>query len=335
MIPRDCDSSGSTSAEAGAAPFPVSSSVLRPDSLRAEVARLYSIGEPEGCELLLTGANDTYLVTTRESHYILRVYGSYWRSAADIGYELELLLHLSARGVAVSVPVRAEDGSLAHRVLAPEGPRRLALFTYAEGQPMCWGREEHAYLAGQLAARIHTASDDFTSPHARCCLDFEYLIHAPLRAVKPFLIDRPLEWKYVERVAARFHEQAEDEARKGLDWGVCHGDMSDRNIHITPDQVVTVFDFDLCGHGWRAYDFTTVRRIAKYERNMAIWEAFVEGYGQTRPLAERDLAAVPLFQAIKRVWSFGTTAALAGRRGSLYLEHHLDYYLDSLRECDE
>lgn len=38
---------------------------------------------------------------------------------------------------------------------------------------------------------------------------------------------------------------------------------------------------------------------------MARWEQFLRGYGERRTLNELDLAAVPLFVAIRHIWLLG------------------------------
>jgi Ser/Thr protein kinase RdoA (MazF antagonist) len=305
--------------------FPVSYSTLSPDALLLEVGREYRIAEPVSCRLLKRGLNDTYLITTRENRYIARVYRARWRSPSEIAYELDLLAHLTARGVSVSVPIAACDGSLARPLYAPEGPRHLVMFTYADGTPLSWEKAEHSYLAGQLLAAIHTASDDFVSRHARLALDLRYLIDAPLVSLQPFLAHRPDDWSYLKYFSARLRARADEAARAGLDWGVCHGDYGAKNIHVTEDHACTIYDFDLCGPGWRAHDLALIAWVAMDQSKSAIWEAFIKGYKEKRPLAAADLAAVPLFHALCHLSSLGLFAENVGDWGILDMS---DWLLD-------
>ena len=66
---------------------------------------------------------------------MVRVYRAGWRSPSEIIYELELLTHLSARGVAVAAPSRTKDDRLVHTLPAPEGERQVAVFAYVEAGP--------------------------------------------------------------------------------------------------------------------------------------------------------------------------------------------------------
>jgi Ser/Thr protein kinase RdoA (MazF antagonist) len=296
----------------------ITHSILSAEALGAEIAQTYPSDTPETCQLLLPSKNDTYLVTTGGHRYIARVYRARWRSWSEISYELELLTHLAAKGIPVSVPIPARDGTLIRPLLAPEGTRYLVLFTYAKETHFPLTEEEHCYLAGRLLAALHTASDDFVSRQARCRLDLEHLIDRPLTAMCSFLDHRADDWRYLERLAGKLRARVETVAA-GLDWGVCHGDFAGGNIHVAEDRTLTVFDFDFCGPGWRAYDLAAIQSIAVGPDKTTLWEGFLQGYTEIRRLAPTDLAAVPFFHAIRHLWGMGVQASNVADRGILRL----------------
>lgn len=315
--------------------FPVTHSIVSAEALLTEAAQAYAMGTLLSCQLLQPGLNDTYLLASHENRYIARVYRAGLRSPFDIAYELELLGHLAAKGVSVSRPIADKDGSLMRPLAVPEGTRHLALFTYAEGTPISWDDEDHSYLAGRVAAAIHAASDDFVSRHARFRLDLAYLIDTPLAALRPFLAHRPDDWRYLEGLAARLRVRVEEAASAGLDWGVCHADFGPKNIHIASDRSLTVFDFDLCGPGWRAYDFAVFRWVAVGRNNSALFDSFVKGYTEIRNFAAADLAAVPLFHAICQIWSAGVFARNVAHWGTVCMsDEYLDGVLASIRKLE-
>jgi Ser/Thr protein kinase RdoA (MazF antagonist) len=315
--------------------LPVTYSILSADALLARIAEAYDLGKPLDCRLVRPGSNDTYAVTTSEDRFMARLYGAGWRSQPEISYELELLGHLAAGGVGVSLPLVGRDGIVARPIRAPEGTRYLVLFTYAKGKPLNWERERDAHLAGRAAAAIHAASEDFEGPNGRFELDLAYLVDAPLAALEPFLAHRPDDWRDVRRLAARLRNNAEAAIEGGLDWGVCHGDLGNRNVYLADDDTLTVIDFDLAAPGWRAYDFVAAQWLASYSGRAYIWDAFVNGYTQARPLAAADLAAVPVFHGISRLWTIGLDASNVWRWGTLPMsDFYLDSYLESLRSWE-
>jgi Ser/Thr protein kinase RdoA (MazF antagonist) len=318
-------------AGAGCRLFPVTHSVVAASAMRAVVAQAYRIDAPSKCYLIRRGFHDTYLITTAGNRYIARLYRALGRTPSDIAYELDLLKHLESRQVSVSAPITTRHGNLSHPVMAPEGTRQLALFTYAHGTWLSWENEEHTYLAGKLLAAIHAASQDFISRHIRFCLDLKYLIDAPLLAMRPFLVQhRPDEWRYLNEFAMRLRARAEAAISLGLDWGVCHGDFGG-NLHIGEDRKPTAFDFDFCGQGWRAFDFSAPYSFARGRNKAGIWHLFVKGYTETRPFPSADQASVPLFWAIARLWSIGLRAGNVDYRGTLPmtsgdLRHRLEFF---------
>lgn len=308
----------------------VSHSILSAEALRDLIARAYAIDTPMTCQLLLSGMNDTYLLTTRDQRYIVRVYGTGRRSLPEILYELELLTHLGAKGVSVSVPIAGKDGRPTRPLTAPEGTRQLVLFTYAEGTPLSWDKEEHCYLAGRVAAMIHAASDDFVTRHARLRVDLEYLVDRPLAAIRPFLAQRPDHWRYLEELAVKLRAGASVAASTGLEWGVCHGDLNNRNIHIAPDSTTTVFDFDLAGLAG-GHTISAILWGTMFHPQNDVWEPFLKGYTEIRHLAAPDIAAVPLFYAVTRLASIGLVARNAAKSGisfmnDLYFEGQLAFF---------
>jgi Ser/Thr protein kinase RdoA (MazF antagonist) len=228
----------------------------------------------------------------------------------EILYEMDMLTYLRSQGASVSTPLVRKDGSFVSGLHAPEGTRYMALFTFAKGEEPIL-TEEQSYQMGQATAIIHQASEGFTSPHTRFSLDVDYLIHNPLRLAKPYLEHRPEDLAFLLRVADTLGERILHLAPE-LDWGICHGDGTERNAHITQDGVVTFFDFDCGGLGWRAYDLATFRMNArKREHGDAIWSAYLQGYSSKRTIRPVDMEAEPLLFVARVFWSMGVYPATA------------------------
>jgi Ser/Thr protein kinase RdoA (MazF antagonist) len=330
---RDVRAGGPQTATRG--PSPVTYSTLCPDALAAELVGAYELAARARCELLQRGLNDTYLVRAGGERYIARLYRAGSHTPAEIAYELELLLHLAGRGVSVSVPIAGRDGRLQRPLAAPEGARQLVLFSYAAGSPLAWEREEHSEIAGRLAARVHGAADDFACAHPRRPLDLEELVERPLAAVRPFLAHRPRDWGELVGIATRLGDRIAAAAEAGLDWGVCHGDLGAGNLHVTEEGAATLFDFDFCGPGWRAYDLVAPWRMSAGTTG-ATWGAFLRGYQQVRGLSPMDRAAVALLDMAGRMSTLGLRATRAHHSGTARMaDRYLDRVLSSLRRADE
>lgn len=306
--------------------FPVIQSLLSPQALMTEVLADYDIGDLVECTLLSHNLNDTYLVSTTDRRYILRVSqaprptGRTWRSASDILYELDLLLHLKRKGASVAVPLVRRDGTLLRTVDAPEGPRVVVLFTYVPGEPLIPPKQTLllSALYGRTVAEIHEVTDDFVSVHPRFHLDLAFLLETPLQTIQPLLVHRADDWNDLLHLANFLKERIARLPIQALDRGACHGDAQGGNAILSGEKMLTFFDFDVSGSGWRAYDLAVFywgmvlgksRLGWDDEQVERLWTAYLEGYLERRHLSEPDLQAIPLFVMLRHFWFLGLHTA--------------------------
>jgi Ser/Thr protein kinase RdoA (MazF antagonist) len=302
--------------------FPVTHSVLSASALLAYAQQQYDIGDAIECKFLNLGLNDTYLLPTSTGKYILRVYRESWRSLPDIHYELEMLLHIHRKSVPISFPIAMKDGSLCSALKTLEGPRLAVLFTYAEGDDPTQD-EAYSLAYGRAAAQIHNALDDFSSQHTRFCLDLGHLLDEPLRTTLPILEAFPKEHTDLLRIVQRLKEYVDCLPMDKLEWGACHGDFHGGNAHLIQGQQIVFFDFDCGGPGWRAYDIAVFRWAqALHQQDEKLWEAFLAGYTEHRTIQPQDLAAVPLFVALRQIWLLGLHSLTAAYAGCAFLNKH-------------
>ena len=309
-------------------------STLSPSAVLSHILREYKLDELTGCEFLARGLNDTFRVQGSDGSYAFRVYRAGWRSRSEIQYELDVLLHLNRRGIALSTPVAGKDGGLLYPIEQPEGLRYAALFTYAEGQQPGVHSETQAHLFGAAAAKLHTASDDFLCKHARFGLDLTHLIDEPLTVVLPFLVHRPDDQQYLRELATKIRHRIET-VRPQLDFGFCHGDLHGGNAAFDGN-TITMFDFDCSGVGWRAYDIAVYRWLLELRNSASNWEPFLDGYREQRPLQQIDLSAMPLFVAARYIWILGLHTGNASFLGRSFMTDQLywDYWFKLIRDWD-
>ncbi|GCF10046.1 phosphotransferase [Dictyobacter arantiisoli] len=302
--------------------FPVTHSLLSTSALVSEVLTDYNIGQLIACRLIAHNLNDTYLVITNAEKYILRVYqaprtiGWAWRSASDILYEIDLLLHLGRKGISVSTPLVRKDGTFIRTLQTPEGPRHVVLFTYAEGESLTFGNLNATVssLYGRDLADIHTTTDDFTSAHSRFHLDLEFLLDKSLQCIQPVIAHRPDDWAYLLQLTHQLKEHIATLPAGELDTGPCHGDLQGGNANLAGEHKLTFFDFDVCGFGWRAYDLAVFcwaaalgkTRLGRKDEDIEIlWTSFLNGYQERRKLRPINIQAIPLFVAVRHIWFLG------------------------------
>jgi Ser/Thr protein kinase RdoA (MazF antagonist) len=288
--------------------IPVRHSLLDVNSLSDIVLPLFDVPWTGSYTLLRRGLNDSYLVQAGAAKFILRVYRCGWRSPGEILHELRALTHIRARGVQVAAPVRNRHGGYLCPLSAPEGLRYVALFSFAEGEQLST-TAEHASLYGAAAARVHDATADFQCQYPRQALDADVLLERPLRRLEWALRRHSTVWRELHRIGEDLRERLAWLSRSGLDTGYCHGDLNGGNARIR-DGVVTLFDFDCSGHGWRAYDAAVFIWGQAFgglttEQTTEQWSAFLRGYESVRPLRQSDRTAAPLLVSVRHLWMVG------------------------------
>ncbi|WGV61248.1 homoserine kinase [Brevibacillus brevis] len=291
---------------------PVVYSTICEKALQKVLQEAYPTEQIQSVHYMLRGMNDTYLVKTMNQKRIFRLYRSDWRTEeAAVAFEMELLLHLNRQGVPVSVPIADGSGKHVLRLQAAEGNRFGALFTFAAGKEQEMDTEELSERFGRAVAELHVKAEGFSTQQAREVWDAKTLIHRPLAIIEPRLRHRKEDLQFLQRLAMELEAKLNEHIRAGLDWGICHGDLQGNfNTNFCEDNTYTHFDFDLCGYGWRAYDlaaFKLSRKLIEEDDELveSLWNAFLKGYTEVRPLSDNDQEAVSLMTGIRQLWLMG------------------------------
>jgi Ser/Thr protein kinase RdoA (MazF antagonist) len=92
-------------------------------------------------------------------------------------------------------------------------------------------------------------------------------------------------------------------------FGLIHADLRLANL-LAEGERLRVIDFDDCGFGWFAYDFAAAVSFFEDAAEVpALLDAWVAGYRGVRPLAEEQVAAMPVFVAARRLLLTGWVAS--------------------------
>jgi Ser/Thr protein kinase RdoA (MazF antagonist) len=304
-------------------PSPLQLPIARSTPDAAAVARVIEIEyglSTRRCHLIKPIVNDTFHVLTSAGPFIFKVYGAHRRTDHQIQAELEMVTYLHAAGVPVARPVERQSGELLLSLDAPEGRRYAVLFTYASGQPMTSDDPILARLYGQITAQIHLIADTFPWSLVRPTLDSAHFLDQPLATIDDVFAHRASDLQILHDLADLLRGRIDALPRHAPAFGFCHGDIDPANIHFAVPGQATVFDFDFCGFGWRAYDIGTFIENARfYSWSAATTHAFIDGYHDIRPLDAQERQAIALFDAARDIYYLGVHAALVNECGSYRL----------------
>ncbi len=166
---------------------------------------------------------------------------------------------------------------------------------------------------------------------ARTPLDLDFLLDHPLAHLHD-LGQRNHDWAFLQGVADRIRPQIAALPTVTPQVGYCHGDAGTNNAHVDAAGQVTLFDFDFCGLGWRAYDLATCLS----GESTAVTDALLQGYQTVRLLTDEERTVLPLFQIAQSIWLLGTRASYINEWGEIHFtDRFVDHVLDYIRTTAE
>jgi Ser/Thr protein kinase RdoA (MazF antagonist) len=304
--------------------FPVTYSTLDCSALRRQLLPLFRIGPVVRCDFWNRGLSDVYLVETLSDKYVLRISHAHWRTKSEIDFELELLDYLRQRGTPVTVPLRTTTGERSVEIFAPEGLRYASLFTYAQGRvPIGDLNVDQGYKLGETIAKMHCSVKDFRSSAQRQSLSLEYLLDESLGVIEPYLRFCSEDVAYLRRLVDQIKDRLADLPKTFPHWVVCWGDPHSGNVHFTDDGQLTLFDFDQCGYGWRAFELAKFLQVSlRTGIARKVRDAFLEAYQGIHPLTQRELDALQPFTQAAHIWNWSISLETAKVHSCSRLDEH-------------
>ncbi len=311
-------------------------SKLSAQTIKQFAALNYDLSKVSDCKFFARGLHDNFLIESTSQKYILRLYRNDWRSPEDAYFELELLDFLGTNNLPVAFPIKTSTGDLSFLVNSPEGKRVATLFNFADGQAP--GNEisaKQGFILGKTVASMHQTSDSFNAKFSRQILDTPYLLDDSIGAIKPF-IDAESR-SYLTTLQSTLKDLLPQLSRETGIYGVCSGDINPNNFHINDNNKITLFDFDQCGYGYRAFEIGKfISSIHSNKNKQEIAKAFINGYQCIRQLDQSEIEAIPYFEIIAMIWVMAIHAYNADHIGYKWLEKSFwDRKLATLKALDK
>jgi Ser/Thr protein kinase RdoA (MazF antagonist) len=260
---------------------------------RDEVARAAILrwdGDPATLVHVATGASFTFRFAAGSALRYLRLMTPGWRSFAEVSAELAFIDHVAAKGVPVARAIASKSGAHIEQV-ASGIERCLALaFEAIDGNSSddeYWSPEQ-ARDAGALMARMHIAAEDFELPagaeRPSWRDEFDSLDDELPRREAHL-------WRIIDETRALFETLPQTRDC----FGMVHFDLSGDNL-VWDGLAPTAIDFDDCMWHWYAGDIARTIAYFRMTDGGVIGRresAFLGGYQEVRPLAQRWLELLP------------------------------------------
>jgi len=295
-------------------------SQLSSDSVHEIINSQYELEYSISVRFYVLGLHDNYLIECGNKKYIFRIYRNNWRTEEEILFEVDLLSYLEKTSSNVAAPLKTKNSEVVSYIEAPEGIRAGVLFHYADGYPPSSNISyEKCKLLGISVAKIHENADGFNSKYKRETLDLPYLVDRSLKLISPFLNTRQIE--YLGNIQETIYNNISHLSPDNSDFGICTGDINLTNFHINKDNVITHFDFDQCGYGFRAFElgkFTVCFRGDNLKAEKV--RSFLNGYESVRKISEQEKMAIPYFEIVAIIWVMSIHVSNVDKIGYQYLD---------------
>lgn len=303
--------------------------------------------DAQDVELVAQSENVTFRVSDRrsESDYVLRLHRPGYNSIQELNSERVWIQGLMDSGLSVPGSLLTHDGKHFISVAIPGVAKKCyaGMTTWADGAPLSdhlekaldsSDRARFYRRIGELIAVIHNQSSGWEAPaeFARPRLDLDGLLGEAPRWGRfwehPGLTDaeRKSLRQARERIRARLIEYGETPDN----FSLIHADLHPGNI-IYNGEDLALIDFDDSAFGWHIYDFAAALIDARLSPGFdALCEAFVDGYREHRPLAERDADMLPDFLLLRGMAIIGWLYQRPEHSGADWFEELKDWVV---REC--
>jgi Ser/Thr protein kinase RdoA (MazF antagonist) len=266
--------------------------------------------------------NVTFKVTDARdgSPLVLRLHRPWYHDIAALKSERLWTRALVAAEVAAPEPLLTLDGEDFVQVEIPAfGERRWAsLAHWVDGELLAEAvaRESdtavnmrHFAKLGAIMAMMHDQATGWTPPTGfrRHALDADgWLGPAPFWG--PFWdhpIVSPAERRLLLATRDTLHAALTRYGKPERTFSLIHADLRPRNVLINGTYAALI-DFDDAGFGWHQYDLAVA--LVRYQHRSEFWafrDACITGYRSVRPVAEQDLALLPMFLLIRGMAQIG------------------------------
>lgn len=176
---------------------------------------------------------------------------------------------------------------------------------------------QNCYNYGKIISKFHLITNNFTSSAPSLNANLKFLLDTPLERIKDYLgPSRKKDLSYLMNLSQHLKDKINnfDQEKYTNGWGVIGGDFHGANHFCERNGKITLFDFDLCGYGWRMYDiavfkwalFNICRRAPKLKNRELLWQAFLDGYESHILLNEELLEMIPVFVQARQIWLMGS-----------------------------
>ncbi|HEX9988416.1 MAG TPA: phosphotransferase [Chloroflexia bacterium] len=264
---------------------------------------------------LSKAVSDVFRIDTTGGTLFLKVYPPGWRTVREIDAELDFVEYLAHRGLGVAIPVVRSNGSRFIPLTLSLSERYAVLFDNAGDKRVNYNESKGRMAFGKTLGKFHILAAEFPQRLNRPQLSIETLTREPWQAVVDggyLSHGRREDWEFIGQSVERVYRELDALSTHLPAQQLIHGDARNINSRMRNGDEVTLFDFDLCGYGWPAYDIATF--MVDFPKDWL--RDYLASYQSERVLTAYEYRALPFFEAARNIWQLGLRARIASDTGN-------------------
>ncbi|SDB89716.1 phosphotransferase enzyme family protein [Acinetobacter boissieri] len=267
----------------------------------------YSQTKNAQVKLLCQSENATFMVSTSQEKFALRIHRPHYHSKQDILSELHWLQALQEDGMSVPEAILSQNNEYVLTLPSSDRSVRYAvLFKWINGDMPTTEVNPIAFKQlGEITARLHKHSKKWQKPD-----HFQRIIwnHDTMVSANSHWGD----WRNAPYLKTSDH-QVIDEAIHQIDgsmqqlgqtteyYGLIHADLRLTNLLLQQGKI-GVIDFDDCGMGWFMHDLAAAISFNEHHQPAEQWvEQWVNGYEKNAHISNEEYARIPAFIMQRRI----------------------------------
>jgi len=254
-----------------------------------KLAQDLDLGEVVSCKGIAEGVeNSNFMLVTNKDTFILTLYEKRV-NPDDLPFFLQLLEHLTTKGILCPKPLRSPMGKLIHTLSG----KPAAVVTFLPGM---WPRHIHTghiTEVGAALANMHLAGSDFDLSRTNS-LSVDSWRHV-LESCEGRADD------VISGITAELNvelDKLEAEWPKDLPTGVIHADLFPDNVFFKGEKLSGLIDFYFACNDILAYDIAVCLNAWCFEPdghfNVTKAQKMLRAYGKVRPLSAAEVQALPI-----------------------------------------
>ncbi|MCX8502764.1 MAG: homoserine kinase [Beijerinckiaceae bacterium] len=260
-----------------------------PDDDLARFIAGYDIGGVLALKGIAEGVeNSNFLLHTEAGYFILTLYEKRVK-AEDLPFFIDLMEHLSKRGINCPQPVRNRAGE----ALGTLAGRPAAIVTFLEGVGVNNATVQHCAAVGGALAKLHLAGADFNGKRINALTVHGWRPLYEAARERADTVTPGLEGATREALT-----ELEQHWPKNLPSGVIHADLFPDNVFFLKSELSGLIDFYFACTDFYAYDLAIGLNAWCFEKdgsfNITKGRAMIAGYRAIRPLNADEIEALPI-----------------------------------------